>query len=144
MCLKNIFKKDVLRFSFKKEDSAILSVIYRPVVKIHFWSAKGRYWLKVLMIADTGADYTLLPRYFASDLKIDLIKDCRVFSTVGIGGSQKVYFLPSIKIKLGKWKRNIPVGFLDKNTVPPLLGRHKALEKFNALFTKTHFLEFSL
>ena len=32
------------------------------------------------MIVDTGADYTLLPRFLAEDLKIDLEKDCKVFS----------------------------------------------------------------
>lgn len=145
MCLKIFFKKKKgLKFPFRKEESSLLGVVYRPIVRVHFWSSKGKYWLEVLMIADTGADYTLLPRYLAEDLQIDLKTECQAFTTFGIGGSQKVFLLPSIKIRLGEWERKIPVGFLDKNTVPPLLGRHKALEKFNTLFAKRQFVEFTL
>ena len=96
------------------------------------------------MIADTGADYTLLPKFLADQLGIDLNKDCQPFTSYGVGGNQKVYLFPSLRIRLGEWERRIPVGFLDKDAVPPLLGRHKALEKFNTLFSKTNFVEFSL
>mgnify|MGYP001129421421 CR=1 FL=1 len=133
-----------VKFPFKKEKSPVLGIISRPIAKVHFWSKKGRYWLEVSMIIDSGADYTLLPRYYADDLKINLQKDCKVFTTIGIGGQEKVYFLPSIKIKLGKWKRKIPVGFLDRDQVPPLLGRHKFMEKFNTLFAKKSFIKFGL
>ena len=95
------------------------------------------------MIVDTGADYTLLPRFLAEDLKVDLEKDCRVFLTQGVGGSERVYFLPKIKVTLGKWKRTIPVGFLERNEIPPLMGRHLFLETFEALFSSNHTVSFS-
>ncbi len=133
-----------LKFPFKKEKSPILGTIYRPVAKVLFWSKKGNYWSEVWMIIDTGADYTLLPRYLAEDLLIDLEKDCRPFSTQGIGGTERVYFLPKIIVKLGEWKRIIPVGFLERDEIPPLMGRHLFLETFETLFSVNHTASFYL
>jgi len=95
------------------------------------------------MIVDTGADYTLLPRYLAKDLNVDLEKDCKVFPTQGIGGTENVYYLPKIKVKLGRWKRNIPIGFLERNEIPPLMGRHLFFETFKVLFSSKHTVSFS-
>lgn len=96
------------------------------------------------MIADTGADYSLLPRFWADKLAIDLEKDCKIFNTYGVGGGERVYFLPKIKVKLGDWERFIPVGFLERNEVPPLMGRQFFLETFEALFSSNHMLSFSI
>lgn len=133
----------VLKFPFKEEKSPILGKIFRPVVQVFFWSEKLKQWTEVWMIVDTGADYTLLPKYMAEELKIDLEKDCRTFNTYGIGGREQVYFLPKIKVKLGNWTRIIPVGFLERNEIPPLMGRHLFLETFQTLFSKNHVLSFS-
>lgn len=95
------------------------------------------------MIIDTGADYSLLPKYFAERLSIKLKKDCQLFKTAGIGGEEKVYFLNSLKVKIGSWERNIPVGFLDKDNIPPLLGRHLFLETFETIFSLKHTVTFS-
>ncbi len=95
------------------------------------------------MIVDTGADYTLLPKYFSVRLDVDLKKDCRIFKTGGIGGEEKVYLLPSIKAKLGTWERQVPVGFLDRDDIPPLLGRYMFLETFETLFSSSHTVTFS-
>lgn len=132
-----------LKFPYKKEKSPILGIIHRPMAQVFFWSEKGKYWNEVWMIVDTGADYTLLPRFLAEDLKIDLEKDCKVFFTQGIGGSERVYFLPKIRVKLGNWERIIPVGFLKRNEVPPLMGRQLFLETFETLFSSEHTVTFS-
>jgi len=130
-----------LKFPLRQEKSKILGKIYRPYAQVNLWSSKGKYWTEVWMIVDTGADYTLLPRYLAHDLKIDLEKG-KIFSTSGIGGSERVYFFPKIKIKLGKWKREIPIGFLERNEIPPLMGRHLFLETFETLFSSDHTVTF--
>ena len=132
-----------LKFKFSKEKSSLLGVIYRPVAQMRFWSENGKYWTEVWVIVDTGADYTLLPRFLAQDLQIDLEKDCRIYSTFGVGGSQQVYFLPKIKVKLGQWNREIPVGFLASDEIPPLAGRHLFLETFGVCFSKNHIVSFS-
>lgn len=132
----------VLKFPFRQEKSSILGRIYRPVAQVSFRSKVSGTWIEIWMIVDTGADYTLLPRYLADDLGINLAKDCQVFTTYGIGGGQKVYFLPKTKVKLGKWEKTIPVGFLDRNEVPPLMGRHLFLETFDTEFLKSHVVVF--
>jgi hypothetical protein len=133
----------VLSFPFKKEKSAILGSIYRPVARVQFWSKISNEWVAVRMIVDSGADYTLLPRYMADQLGVGLETDCQKFSTYGIGGGEKVYFLPKIKVKLGNWDRVIPVGFLERDEIPPLMGRHLFMETFDTEFTKKHVVVFN-
>jgi len=96
------------------------------------------------MVVDTGADYTLLPRYMADKLGVNLEKDCKAFITYGIGGGERVYFLSKIKVRLGDWERIISVGFLERNEIPPLMGRHLFLETFETLFSSNHTLSFSI
>lgn len=95
------------------------------------------------MIVDTGADYSLLPRYMAGKLGINLEKDCKIFNTYGVGGQERVYFLPKIRVKLGNWERIIPIGFLERNEIPPLMGRHQFFETFETHFSTKHFVSFS-
>lgn len=132
-----------LKFIFRKEKSSILGLIHRPIAQVFFWSDKERVWSEIWMIVDTGADYTLLPRFMANKLSIDLEKDCKIFSTYGVGGNERVYFLPKIKVKLGRWERIIPIGFLERNEIPPLMGRHLFLETFETLFSSNHVTSFS-
>ena len=131
-----------LKFDFKKEQSPIFGIIYRPMAKVLFWSKKDNYWVSIRMVIDTGADYTLLPRFMAEKLGVNVEKECQIFHTRGIGGTGKVYFLSQIKVKLGNWTRTIPVGFLDKDNIPPLLGRQKFLETFDTEFLKKHIVVF--
>lgn len=90
------------------------------------------------MLVDTGADYTLLPHVYASHLGIQVERECRVFETMGIGGRERVYLLQRWPIRLGVWRREIPIGFLTRNDVPPLLGRQACLETFKVTFFRYH------
>lgn len=86
------------------------------------------------MIVDTGADYTLLPFSAAEELGINLRKECQPFKTTGIGGEETVYLLKKGKMRLGDWERNIPIGFLIQEDIPPLLGRESCLNDFDVRF----------
>lgn len=132
-----------LKFPFRVEKSFILGKIHRPFAQVFFWADQTQNWTEVWAIVDTGADYTLLPRFMADKLGVDLEKDCKVFTTYGVGGGERVYFLPKIKVRLGEWKRTIPVGFLERNEVPPLMGRHLFFETFETLFSSNHTVSFS-
>lgn len=134
----------LIKFNFEKAKSRILGDIYRPIAKAVFTSPhndalKQETWLLV----DSGADYTLLPRYFGLDLKINFEKDCQVFHTSGIGGIERVYFLPKIEVQIGELKKIIPVGFIDRNEVPPLMGRHLFMETMETYFASNHTVYFS-
>lgn len=125
-----------LKFPFEKRSSSIFGQVFRPIAKVSFWSSKIKRWVEIIMIVDTGADYTLLPRFYALDLGIHLRKDCIPYSTTGIGGTEKVYIFKKAKVKLGKFERIIPLGFLNRDNIPPLLGRQDFLQTFKVVFYK--------
>jgi len=132
-----------LTFQFEKNFSPILGTIYRPIAQVFLFSKSTNRWQEVWMLVDTGADYTILPKYVSKRLGVHLEKDCSILKTGGIGGEEKVYFLKKIKAKLANWERQIPIGFLDRDDIPPLMGRHLFFETFEAIFSQNHSLTFS-
>jgi len=125
-----------ISFPYETESSDIFGSVKRPIAEVSFWSSKRKRWLRYTMIVDTGADYTLLPYSAAEDLGIDLEKDCTEYRTFGIGGSETVYLIRRYKVKIGDFEMKIPIGFLGRDDVPPLLGREKCLNNFYVLFSK--------
>ncbi len=130
-------------FPFEKVYSTLFGTIYRPAAWVEFWSKKTNNWIGIWMVVDTGADYSLLPGYMSEYIGIDRKKDCKKLSTYGVGGSENVYLLEKAKVKLGQWEIQAPIGFFEKDSVPPLLGRQGFMEKFATLFYnhKTFFSE---
>lgn len=117
--------------------------IFRPVAQVLLKSPRLPIWSQVWMVVDTGADFTILPRYVAKDLGISLETDCVVDTTVGVGGEQKIYLCNLLVMaKLGGNERKIPLAFFDNDEVPPLLGRLGFLETFETTFSKFHFVVF--
>jgi len=124
-------------FPYEARASSLFGTVKRPMAKLKFWSKKlGRY-LEYVLLVDTGADYTLLPKHIALELGVDLKKDCKSFLTSGVGGKEKVYFSKqNLKIKIGNLEKKIPVGFLDREDIPPLLGREGCLNDFDVRFAR--------
>lgn len=131
-----------IKFPFEIRSSGIFGPIARPVAKVDFWSRLSNNWVEILMLVDTGADYTLLPKFYAEDLGINLETECKVYSTFGIGGSETVFVLKNAKVRLGELTFNIPIGFLERDNIPPLLGRQDFIEDFKVTFFK-HYTSFS-
>lgn len=114
-------------FSFRGE--SFLGKIYRPYAQFLISSDKINEWIPIEMIIDTGADYSLFPKRYSELLDVDLERDCFSQATYGVGGKEGIFlYKKRIWIKTEKWKERIPVGFLSRNDVPPLLGRLKCLE----------------
>ena len=132
-----------LTFPFRKETSALFGEIFRPTAEVSFWSKKFNLWDEITMIVDTGADYTVLPYYLADEFGIDLENEGEPFYTQGVGGKERIYVVKNQKVKLGEWAREIPVGFLERDTIPPLMGRHLFLETFETCFSKTGEVHFN-
>lgn len=120
-------------FKFRKIASDLFGHIYRPYADVFFYGKNDKARL-ITMVVDTGADYTLLPRREAAILGIDLNQDCTSHTTYGVGGPQTVYLYKGMEVQLANQKLKIPVGFLEKNNVPPLLGRHQFMELFKTCF----------
>ena len=114
-------------FSFRGK--SYLGKIYRPYLQVFLSSDKIDEWIPVEILVDTGADYSLFPKRYADLLGIDLQKDCFYETTYGVGGKEGIYLCKKdIKIKIGSFEKEIPGGFLERDEVPPLLGRLGCLE----------------
>lgn len=124
-----------VRFPFTKVGKTYLGRIYRPYAKIEVSSDKTDEWVPIESVIDTGADYTLLPRRYAPLLGIDLMADCLPETTLGVGGSETIYlYKKGAKVRLGSWEGNVPLGFLERDDIPTLLGRLECLEIFELTF----------
>jgi predicted aspartyl protease len=120
-------------FKFHKIASDLFGHIYRPHADVLVYGHNDRR-RRVTMLVDTGADYTIFPRREAALLGIDLERDCAAHTTYGVGGPQTVHLYQGLEVQLGEARLAIPVGFLEQNDVPPLLGRHQFMELFQACF----------
>lgn len=56
--------------------------------------------------------------------------------TSPICGAEKVHQHKNLLIRIGDWERKVAVGFLDRDNLPPLMGRLDCLETFNLSFDK--------
>ena len=132
-----------VKFDFEYGGKSYFGEVFRPVAKVSFKSPNLPIWSDVWMVVDTGADFTILPRYVSRDLGISLEKECVLDSTVGVGGKQKIYlYKAKIIAKIGNVLRKIPLAFFDGDEVPALLGRLGFLETFDVEFLKSHRVNF--
>lgn len=114
-------------FGFKGD--GYLGKIYRPNIQALIGSNHINEFIPLEMIVDTGADYTLLPKRYARLLAINLEKECIPNITHGVGGQEVIYLCKkSVRIKISDFEKIIPVGFLNRDNIPALLGRLQALE----------------
>ncbi len=123
---------EIARFPFKRIGKEYLGTIFRPYAVVSM-QGENKRWSLVEMIVDTGADYTLLPRRYAQVLGIDLSK-CVPKTSLGIGGSETVYLYKNLLIKICGWQKKIPIGFLERDDIPALLGRLECLEVLRVTF----------
>lgn len=132
-----------VKFPFENVGKSFFGQIFRPVAKVSLKSIKINAWTETWMVVDTGADFTILPRYLTEDLGISIENDCVKDSTFGVGGEQTIYLCKrKVNAKIGSLKRDIPLAFFDSSEVPALLGRLGFLETFDTEFLKKHILIF--
>jgi hypothetical protein len=128
-----------VKFSYEFGGDSYFGKVFRPVAKISFKSQISDQWSDIWMVVDTGADFSILPRYVSGDLGISLEHDCLLDVTAGVGGEQKIYlYKQKITAKIGKFTRKVPLAFFNSDEVPPLLGRLGFLETFDVSFLKSH------
>lgn len=134
--------KPQVSFRFEQRESRNLGRLNEPIITVWLRSPKTQEWEKIRMLVDTGADFTILPRYLAVLLDIDLKKEAQKITTSGVGGDQAVYLFSNLEVKVGGFLREIPVGFSESNKIPPLMGRHHFFETFQVEFFKDQKITF--
>lgn len=121
-------------FPFHYSHTNSFGKVFCPYVTIGVWKKSLGIYVNQTAIVDTGSDMTMFPRYSASLFGINLASETQQGETFGIGGSETIFLYKDLKIKLGGVILQIPVGFLNNNAIPPLLGRQKCLERFSVCF----------
>lgn len=88
-------------------------------------------------LLDTGADFTMLPRYMSEDIGVNLETLPQTHS-YGIEDKGVKVYIGNIKIKLAAKKLKIRCLFSEKDTTPFLLGRIDLFTHFNITFNNKH------
>jgi len=84
-------------------------------------------------LLDTGADFTMLPRYMADDLGISL-SQCRQIPSFGIEGSALTTYVSTIHVKLAAWDFDLTCLISAKDVTPFILGRMGLFDRFSVTF----------
>lgn len=128
-------------FPFKYFDSNRFGKIFRPYTTISVFKKDIGIYIERILVVDTGADFTIFPRKDAYAFGIDLERETIKDKIFGVGGQEIIFLYTNLPIKVGEVKLKIPVGFLDRNDLPALLGRQHFLELFDVCF-KNHVTTF--
>ena len=126
-----------LRFPYRIGHSDLLGRIRRPLLTISFFSERFHEWIEIEnLLADTGADLTLLPSHLG-ELLVSNIRDAKRGVVRGIvpGRGLRIY-RHRLSLRIGTRSFRGTVGIADSTAVPALLGRHQALDHFNAVYRR--------
>ena len=85
---------------------------------------------------DTGSDFTILPKYMAIEIGIDL-SHCETTLAYGISSEPLKAYIASIMIKIAKMELPVRCLITERNDTPLLLGRMDIFDKFNITFDNT-------
>ena len=122
-------------FKYQEEKSSLFKVVKRPLIELEIYSIKLKRWVPFKrVLADTGADICLLPRFMGNLLVEDVTTGIykRIMGVVPntfLNG-----FIHNLKIKIGDREFTAPVFIADSEDVTPILGRAKSLDLFKACF----------
>ena len=108
-----------------------LGVIPTPLLIIPVLTKFGYQSYQFLF--DTGADFTMLPRYMAEDIGTNL-KTLPQARSYGIEDRGIVVFIGHLTVKFAAEELSIRCLFSEKDTTPFLLGRMDIFSHFNVHF----------
>ena len=125
------------RFPYRTGHSDLLGRLRRPLLTIAIFSQRFDEWIEIQnLLADTGADPTLLPAHLGELLLPD-IRDARSGVVRGIVPGRGLRIdLHHLSLRIASRSFRSTVGIADSTAVPALLGRHQALDRFTAVFRR--------
>lgn len=124
-----------IEFPYAKEESGIFGSVMRPRIIMDLFSIPRAEWLPIDdVLADTGADLSVLPR-FIGELLVEDTTDGTYSEIKGvIPGTTLVAYVHQIKARVGNAEFEAPVAIADSNDVPAIFGRVDGLDRFDANF----------
>ena len=125
-----------MKYPYLEKRSKILGKVKRPLVPIEI--AKGKEWIPVdEVLADTGADITLLPRSIGELVVDDDITKGKYVEIKGVVPSAVlIAFIHNLRLRVAGREFRAKVGIADSNDIPPLLGRFESLDLFGIEFRR--------
>jgi hypothetical protein len=124
-------------FKYKKQESRIFGEVFRPLVKLEIYSELKKKWLTIQnILADTGADVSIMPRDIGEALLQDISKG-KIEEIKGIVSfARLIVYIHKLKFKINGITFRLPVAIAESSDVPPILGRVKGLDLFKVVFDK--------
>jgi hypothetical protein len=126
-----------IEFPYKKEKSDVFGIVKRLRIKIKVFSKVTNDWEVIdEVLADTGADFCVFPRFIGNLLVEDITKGKYIEIKGIVPGVKLIAYLHKLKVKVGEKELVTPVALADSDDVPCIFGRVGALDLFNASFVK--------
>jgi hypothetical protein len=124
-------------FDYKQEESDVFGSIKRPRIEIQIFSKKKDRWIWVdEVLADTGADFCVLPRYLGNFFVEDITTGKYVEIKGVVPGTRLIAYIHNLKIQIADREFETYVAIADSDDVPSIFGRVKGLDEFDANFLK--------
>ncbi|EDN65782.1 hypothetical protein BGP_2476 [Beggiatoa sp. PS] len=123
-------------FSYTEQEHPIFGQITRPLLKFALYSTRFGEWLSVKkVLADTGADISVVPL----PLGQILVAEVELGQPIQLGGilsSNLIVngFVHQIQAKIDDYHFDMPIAISTSSTIPPILGRKNALDRFKVSF----------
>lgn len=126
-----------IKYRYRKKHSKIFGTVLRPLVDIEIWSKTNNEWEIIdNVLADTGADLSILPRFLAESLVKDITTGQYIEVRGVVPNTVLIAFVHTVQIRVNEKEFETKVAFADSNDVPPILGRYKGLDLFEVIYNK--------
>ena len=129
-------------FDYKPEGSDVFGQVKRPRIEMQIFSKKKNRWILVEeVLADTGADFCMLPRYLGGFFVEELTSGKYAEIKGIVPGARLIAYIHDLKIKLGGKEFDTPIAIADSDDVPSIFGRVNGLDLFDANFLQGEKIE---
>jgi hypothetical protein len=126
-----------IEFPYREEESDVFGKVKRPRIKLKVFSENSNDWETIdEILADTGADFCVFPRYIGEILVRDITRGRYVEIKGVVPGVKLIAYIHNLKVRIDGREFLAPIALADSDDVPCIFGRVKGLDLFDANFLK--------
>ena len=112
-------------------------LVKRPRVKLKIFSPLANDWVILdEVLADTGADFCVFPRYIGETVVEDITTGKYIEIKGVVPSTRLIAYIHNLKIKIADLEFETYIAIADSDDVPSIFGRVKGLDEFDARFLK--------
>lgn len=127
----------VKRFKYRPAASAIFGTVKRPLVSFEFYSPVRRQWFTVAnLLADTGADLSILPRVVGRLLLGQITRGQPVMIRGIVPGTVLKSYLHRLRCRFNGQTFSLLAAIAETDGVTAVVGRVDGLDRLTATFVK--------